>query len=187
MGGRRQGIPNILFQEDINEEKLKHEEVVLPIEESKLESESVRDEVAVKEIPPEIDDITSEGETTVVTIKKKKKKKKKKIIEIEEPEEYDEVFEEDSHEVEPISDEEKEEIDGSDIEKEIKKLNKKIEKVSELFPTATATGALSMAKKEFAKNNLEKAMSLISEAQFLLSEMAIPHISMQLNRVEDFK
>ena len=105
-------------------EKQIHDEDVPPTEESEVETEQVIDEFVADEIPPEVDESTSDDETTIVTIKKKKKKKKKKRIieQIEEPEEFDEVVEEDSHEVEPISDDEKEEVDESNIKNEIKKL-----------------------------------------------------------------
>ncbi len=65
---------------------------------------------------------------------------------------------------------EKKDLESPPIEKEILEMSKKIEEAAKLYPTASATGAFSKAKKELANNNLEEAQTLILDSQKLLTE-----------------
>jgi len=60
------------------------------------------------------------------------------------------------------------------IEDKINEFSKRIEKASELYPTASAVGALSKARKELANNNLSETKLLIEDSERLL-EMSEKH------------
>ncbi|MCK5561774.1 MAG: DUF835 domain-containing protein, partial [Thermoplasmata archaeon] len=62
---------------------------------------------------------------------------------------------------------------------EIDSMTNEVESVSDKYPTASAIGALSKARKELDKDNIEGAKSLISESQKLLSDMEEHYLKAQ--------